>query len=262
MCVIILCEKEFPSLDTLKSAEAMNGHGGGISWVGSSGLVSYRKSLDAEEIYKITKEEATLPAIIHFRIASVGGVVDELCHPFPITDEVSLDLYGECESVLFHNGTWGEWKEHMLSVVKYHKMQIPDGVWSDSRCMAYMANHFGKNILHLIGGKTDKIAILSINGIERFGSGWVTVKKNVCSNNYFDMKDTFKDTTTTKKDKKKDKKGLDSYTYYGTADEVDKLDNHTFWGSMYDEPDDDEYISKLDRDDYDSIYGMQRRYLK
>jgi len=192
MCVIILCEREFPSVDTLKSAEAMNGHGGGIAWVDKTGKVMYRKALGADEIQHIIETEAQLPAIVHFRIASIGHVSDELCHPFPITDDSEVSLSGECDSVLFHNGTWSEWDTHLLSAITSGKLPMPKDTkhMSDSRCMALLANTYGKNILNLIAGKSDKIAVLSINGIEKFGEGWVTHKSNTCSNDYFVKRET------------------------------------------------------------------------
>ena len=159
----------------------MNKHGGGIAWV-SGDKVHYKKNLDAKEMMKVIKNEARLPAIVHFRIASVGHIVPELCHPFPIEDGVTTKLHGITDKVLFHNGTWDSWKDTLLQSLISTNKKLPKGYWSDSRAMAYIANEHDESVLNLVDGK---IAVLSVKGIKKYGSGWVDVDKNSCSNNYF-----------------------------------------------------------------------------
>ena len=198
MCVIISCDDKFPTYETMRDAEALNSHGAGIAWLNEKGTVSYRKGVDATTIQAfIDNGVVKLPAIIHFRIASVGNVNHQLCHPFPVETGVPLTLEGETDKVLFHNGTWSDWREWLAQGVLAGKIQLGDGAdWSDSRCMATLADAYGENILNLIEGR-NKITVLDINGIRRFGDGWVTVDGNKCSNNYFvkssnDSKKTFK----------------------------------------------------------------------
>ncbi len=185
MCVIICCDKEsgFPALQTLESAEALNRHGGSIAWIGVNGKVQWQKGINAKQIFAISKQ-IPLPAIIHFRIASIGDVNDPLCHPFPINEEASCELSGECDSVLFHNGTWREWSDVCLEAVIKKDIKFPEGEWSDSRAMAWLVDKYGTGILNLL---TDgnKVAIFSKEGIKKYGS-WVKVKDFSCSNNYFD----------------------------------------------------------------------------
>ena len=185
MCVIICCDKEsgFPALETLESAEALNRHGGGIAWIGENGKVQYKKGINAKQIFAITKH-IPLPAIIHFRIASIGAVNNPLCHPFPINEEADCDLAGECDSVLFHNGTWHGWSDVCLQAVIKKDIKFPEGEWSDSRAMAWLVDKYGTGILNLL---TDgnKVAVFSKEGIKKYGS-WVKVKDFSCSNNYFD----------------------------------------------------------------------------
>ncbi len=182
MCVIICCENEFPALATLESAESMNRDGGGVAWI-ENGKVRYRKGLNSKQIFDLTKI-IKLPAIIHFRIASIGAVVEELCHPFPINTEADTDSYGEGDSVLFHNGTWSEWQEVCLRTITTKDIPFPSGKWSDSRAMAWLADKYGTNVLRLIPAG-NKIAVLSPTGIRKFGS-FVEVEKCDCSNDYFD----------------------------------------------------------------------------
>lgn len=183
MCVIILCEKEsgFPPLATLESAEKLNAHGGGIAWV-ENGKVRYQKGINAKEIFEITKQ-IQLPAIIHFRIASIGAVNKELCHPFQISEDASTDIEGTCDGVLFHNGTWSEWNEYMMKAVIQTGSKI-QGQWSDSRAMAWLTHKYDFEFLQLLDS-SNKIAVLTKDGIRKFGR-YVEVDKNLCSNDYFD----------------------------------------------------------------------------
>ena len=184
MCVIICCDTNYPKLAILKSAEKINTHGGSIAWIDGK-KVRWEKGINADQIFKITKT-IKLPFIIHFRIATEGGICNELCHPFPINYNVDLRLKGIANEVLFHNGIWDEYKEYCLKVIFNHKLKFPVGKMSDSRALTWLVYHFGKQILNLIGDSNNKIAILTPKGIKKYGSGWVDVKKVKCSNNYFE----------------------------------------------------------------------------
>ena len=64
-------------------------------------------------VYSITEIPVELirEIVIHFRIASVGEVTPKLCHPFPVTACATTRFSGHARAVLFHNGTWGDWRE-------------------------------------------------------------------------------------------------------------------------------------------------------
>lgn len=194
MCVIICIEDgKYPSKTTIEDAEMMNSHGGSIAWLDLNGKKYYRKGIKAKIINKIINNElkpkGIKTAIIHFRIASVGTVNKLLCHPFEITNRVELNLSGDNmkADLLFHNGTWSDYAEEMLTFLSNtgKPLLIPQGEYSDSRVMAYLAKHLGvKQMTKLVKG-WNKIAILTSHGIDKYGSGWVDVKGNKCSNNYF-----------------------------------------------------------------------------
>jgi hypothetical protein len=194
MCVIICIEDgKYPSKSTLEDAESMNCHGGSIAWLDKQGRKYYQKGIKAKAITKIIKKQlkpkGIKTAIIHFRIASVGNVNKKLCHPFEITSRVDLNLSGErmTTDLLFHNGTWTEYAEEMLVFLGKHSkpMTIPYGEFSDSRVMAYLAKRMGvKKMAKLVTG-WNKIAVLTSDGINRYGTGWVKHKGNTCSNDYF-----------------------------------------------------------------------------
>lgn len=193
MCIIICVEDgHFPTKATLKSAESLNSDGGAIAWLNKDGTMSYKKGIKASKISKIIKNQLTpnhvKTAIIHFRIASVGGVKPQLCHPFEITNEVSLNMgKGKTTTeLLFHNGTWSDYADTLLDYLKVQKtpVQIPKGDYSDSRIMAYLAFQLGHQELNKLVSGWNKIAILTSEGIVKYGTGWVNHKGNSCSNDY------------------------------------------------------------------------------
>lgn len=194
MCVIICIEDgKYPSKSTLEDAESMNSHGGSIAWLDKNGKKYYQKGIKAKAITKIInkqlKPKGIQTAIIHFRIASIGNVNKALCHPFEITNRVELNLSGERMStdLLFHNGTWSEYAEEMLEFLGKHNkpLTIPYGEFSDSRVMAFLAKRMGiKQMAKKVTG-WNKIAVLTSDGIKRYGTGWVKHDGNLCSNDYF-----------------------------------------------------------------------------
>jgi len=164
MCVILVPTKEHPPEETLYAAEKVNPHGGGIAWKNTKGKLSYEKAIDADRIIEIIKEKnPPIPYIIHFRIASVGEVCPKLTHPFPVNKQVKLKTKGtENKALLFHNGTWSEWKESIMPFSG--AADFPEGSyhdWSDSRALAYMAYKTKRGFLKFID---EKIAIIEKNG--------------------------------------------------------------------------------------------------
>lgn len=169
MCVAIVVPRNVkpPSKEVLAQCEAANKDGGGIAWWTPQGI-QFAKGLKLQEILKIM-EMISAPMFIHFRISTVGGSVAELCHPFPVSKRASLMLSGRTSSVLMHNGHWSAWEDVLLRHLdKGSKM--PDGPWSDTRAMAYMAAHYGPNVIRLI---KEKVAVMHSDGeITTYGYGW------------------------------------------------------------------------------------------
>jgi len=185
MCVIIACHKNFPDMQTLQQAEEANSHGGGIAWIEGK-KIKILKGLESKEINKlIMKGKVKLPCIIHFRIASIGDITNELTHPFPINETVDQSLKGSYDQVLFHNGTWNDWKEYMLkALVNRNNLKMPNGSWSDSRAMAFLAHIYGIGFLNLIAG-FNKIAVLNNEGIIMYGDNWSKEDGIYYSNQHF-----------------------------------------------------------------------------
>lgn len=197
MCVIMCYEDDFPKLETLKSAEDMNSDGGGMAWISQKdGYVHWQKGITADQMMDLIKQKnIQLPIIIHFRIATVGGSGKELTHPFPVNDEAHIKTKGKAKSVLFHNGTWTEWRKTCLKTIVQQKIEFPRGYWSDSRALAWLTNRYGSGFLNLV--TSSKIALLTKAGIERYSDGWTTVDGATCSNSTFDRVYSYQNNNTT-----------------------------------------------------------------
>lgn len=171
MCVIALVEGDKPSL-TAEAVEAMyqsNNDGAGFAWREGK-RVFWKKGLDMEQAIKLA-EELPKPYVAHFRVASCGGVLPELTHPFSVLPSVPLKLEGDGEhSVLFHNGHWGDWKIETFRKVT-RETPIPSGPWSDTRAIAWLVANYGdtKTLLEMIGEKT---ILFGPKGYSIQGKGW------------------------------------------------------------------------------------------
>lgn len=185
MCVIAVCEKRFPTLEELKLMEEHNPDGGGLAWR-KDGKVEFIKGLTAEEMFSVF-ESITLPCIIHFRIATVGAKGKLLCHPFPVDETAPLKLFGSANAVLFHNGTFREWKGLIKGLIlkKSRKgWRLPKAVpWSDSRAIACAAAFHGLEMLEFIASG-QRFAYFSGDKLETIGD-WSTWQDLKVSNEWF-----------------------------------------------------------------------------
>lgn len=187
MCVIAIVETVRPSDSMVERMWNHNHDGGGVAWR-ENGKVKWYKGLDLEAIQGLCRT-LPMPYVAHFRLQSVGGLSPTLTHPFPIDDfNAGLDLSGETTgSVLFHNGTWGDWRNVVLNTAINAQVELPDGDWSDTRALAWAAKIYGKAILPIINEKTvifgpDFLRITNLN------AGWKKVDGVYCSNDFFDIK--------------------------------------------------------------------------
>ena len=207
MCVILACENEFPTLETLKSCELMNSNGGGIGWINSDKEICFEKGLTANEIHTmIETNKVILPCVIHFRISTVNDGMEKmnksetkkaeslLTHPFIISKDSRLELSGKLEKhevgLLFHNGTVSDYDKILERVLDKSKVKMFDGVYSDSRIMAFVSAIYGHEALNLFSG-LNKFCVLDKKGITKYGT-WVDLEKGIqSSNDYFKATNKF-----------------------------------------------------------------------
>ncbi len=191
MCVIFVVQGKRPTDEMVEKAWKKNDDGGGIAWrekvktnAGKTELlVRWDKGIEDVEEMKRYCREAPLPFIAHFRIASCGGVKQELTHPFPIDENVPEMLKGQTGGyVLFHNGHWAKWGDYSMDMTIHLNKKTPKGAWSDSRAMAWAAGNYGNEVLNFIG---EKCVIFSPTDLELFRKDWDMVDGVLCSNKYF-----------------------------------------------------------------------------
>lgn len=138
MCVILVCPpKVRPSRHVLELCERSNPHGAGIAWR-EWGRVHWFKTDKLDQIELLARRKSG-EIVIHFRIASVGGVTPALRHPFPVSPRAGLANAGSARAVLFQNGTWFGWQE-ALERAAQAGLAVPEGAWSDTRAAAFLSH--------------------------------------------------------------------------------------------------------------------------
>lgn len=190
MCVIMIVGKDGPRPTAAMTAKAWgrNDDGGGVAWRETTPkgekVVKWRKDLTEKEMDDLC-QTLPLPYVAHWRIASCGGVLAELTHPFPIERNASLALEGTTKGhVLFHNGTWGGWDDAARYAAMQKGLQIPTGKWSDSRAMAWLCSIYGLGFMELLPNQRG--VAFGPTKMEVFtGPGWTKVNGLWCSNDHF-----------------------------------------------------------------------------
>lgn len=112
MCIIIAKEKglELPTNQTLQSCFISNPDGAGIMYNEGGKVVIEKGFMEWEKFSKrIEKLRPTLKekgVVLHFRIATEGGISKQNCHPFPITpyEKILEKLHLERDLAVAHNG--------------------------------------------------------------------------------------------------------------------------------------------------------------
>lgn len=167
LCVIYSCWSAVPEDRELSDGAAANRDGAGICWIENLGKsdarVRWIKGLesDVEAVKKVIRDtKIKFPYAIHFRTASIGGVCEELTHPFSIVEKGSADLTkdldkaldqdGTARRVLMHNGHLNSWKQWLLPIMIMKDIDFPPAPWSDSRALAVAVSLKGEAILEFI----------------------------------------------------------------------------------------------------------------
>src|SRR5277367_4703656 len=104
MCLLIGIRGLCPERHILELGAQQNKDGIGVAY-SYNDIVYFEKDIKFERLYELKKLGMT-KGIVHFRLASIGDPTPQLCHPFPISTDTTLDLTGTATSVLAHNGHW------------------------------------------------------------------------------------------------------------------------------------------------------------
>ena len=176
MCVIAVAIKSEIPLNILRACQSSNPHGGGCSWI-EGGLVRFQKDITASQMHQLLKDKP-LPHVVHFRIATAGGVQPSRCHPFVIKTTKNDDLHGAAKSVLYHNGHCSGWEFYAsMAGVGYP----PDA--SDSQVIARIVAHRGEACLQeFVKRGAGKFAVMHSNGEVKLYGGFVELDGAMFSN--------------------------------------------------------------------------------
>jgi len=178
MCVILVCPPAVrPGTKILEACHRGNPHGAGVGWR-QRGKVHWMKNLAADEVSQLLPQ-LDGEIVIHFRWASVGGVDPRLCHPFPVDAMAGTKLSGTANRLLFHNGTWGRWKEALEHVFTQYERESLPGPMSDSRAMALLVHALRtSSVLNSVQGR---VVLFGSKKTELFGT-WQNYGGMRCSN--------------------------------------------------------------------------------
>lgn len=112
MCIIICkpIDKKLPQKQILKNCFINNDDGAGFSFVKDNRIYISKGYSKFKPFFRdvIKNVKDNTPAILHFRIASVGKVSDANCHPFIISEdkeEINKTVNCTKKPVFAHNGT-------------------------------------------------------------------------------------------------------------------------------------------------------------
>ena len=113
MCVIIYKPKgiNFPSEEILENCWWSNWDGAGVGWKNRKGVKLQKGFMDYENLLSfLSTLSITDEVIIHFRIATSGGVNPTCTHPFPISNRLTdlRALTGSFSALMAHNGILGQ----------------------------------------------------------------------------------------------------------------------------------------------------------
>jgi len=140
MCVIAVSPLgEKVSREVFERMWRSNDDGFGLVYRARGGVGIVKGIMDEEEAWEVYSQlPEGVPHVLHFRLATHGGVRPELTHPFVVSEESPLiDRGVVSEPVLAHNGIWG------LYAAKQRELRLAGPV-SDSRVLAAWLGRLAK----------------------------------------------------------------------------------------------------------------------
>lgn len=184
MCVIFATQETRPTAAQVKAAYESNPRGAGIAYrTEENGVkgVRWKKGMNLEQAQAMA-EKAPLPYVLHFRIPSVGPDKPQFNHPFVIGPNADIATEGFTASdLLFHNGTWQQWRSEMPRIAMTCGEKIPLNPWSDSRAMAFAAYCAGLGFLTFLD---ERVVVFGPNILEIFSpNSWSRVASGLWASN-------------------------------------------------------------------------------
>jgi len=139
MCVIAVSLGEKVTKEVFERMYRSSGDGFGMMYRVQGGVGIAKGVHDEEEAWEVYSQlPEGVPHVLHFRLATHGGVRPELTHPFVVSEESPIVEAGlVTEPVLAHNGIWN------LYAVKRRELKLAGPV-SDSRALAAWLGRLAK----------------------------------------------------------------------------------------------------------------------
>lgn len=165
MCIIAICIKRKLTKDELDECWYYNRDGAGVAFpISSNEHRMERGFMQKRDLVAYYDTVDVLPHVVHFRVASSGGVRPGLTHPFICTEDSPLLLqYAGRDMLLFHNGVAVQWE----ALAKEHGVPTC-GPWSDTRALSAIIGR-GMEPAELLPTAGGKFVTMQGNAIWRYG---------------------------------------------------------------------------------------------
>lgn len=181
MCVIVAKDEgcRVPDISTLRKCWDRNPHGAGFMWKEKDGSVSGKKGFmtweDFESAWKSQGFSKDDGVIIHFRLATSGGISQGNCHPFPVTKKVKelKALSFNANMAVVHNGVFGAGTDSLSDTMLWVKDFFSD----DPKITKKLEKSLGFNRVAIMGKGLDCASLL--------GHGWSQYKECWFSNTHW-----------------------------------------------------------------------------
>jgi predicted glutamine amidotransferase len=102
MCVIAICQNNYLTEEEIRKMWLANSQGAGLVWW-NKGLKMKKGFMKLKELLSFYHSIKAFPHIVHFRMATSGGVRESLTHPFQVKTSRGV-------AYLFHNGVWSDYE--------------------------------------------------------------------------------------------------------------------------------------------------------
>jgi predicted glutamine amidotransferase len=121
MCVIAIKTPQARfDIDLLRNCFLNNPDGAGLAYRIGNVIVVRKGFMTLQELLQYIRRHRQIEkteVVLHFRVATVGAVTPELCHPFPVENCLVTSITTK-QAVVFHNGHIPEleWRAHLEAI--------------------------------------------------------------------------------------------------------------------------------------------------
>lgn len=178
MCIIgIWKDGQRPSEIDVKRMILSNPDGVGFAWNDGEAVRFAKGYTNARTVCAALRRipETAKTIVLHCRIATHGGVSQELCHPFRVSSKIDEarqkvgTLYNS--AVLFHNGVFSIDCQKNESDTLAIDTRIIAPLFEALKCGKIARKDFDY-IIDGLCGYSSKIALLTPDGVTTYGKGW------------------------------------------------------------------------------------------